>query len=113
MEPRACAFRYLRGWAIVDVLSVLPFDLMLIGVSDSQDSLGISFTSLPRCLKLLRLPRLFRCVPGGGHCSRVRSWSARAQARHSTAACGRVQFLQIGHQVMNAAGYGACSLTSF
>lgn len=62
MEPKACALRYLRGWAIVDALSVLPFDLMLIGVSDSQDSLDISFTSLPRCLKLLRLPRLFRCV---------------------------------------------------
>lgn len=61
MEPKACAFRYLQGWAVIDVLSVLPFDLMLISVKESRPNLDINLTSLPRCLKLLRLPRLFRC----------------------------------------------------
>ena len=57
LDPKACAFRYMRGWFIVDLLSVVPFELLL----PSPKGLGINLSQLPRCLKLLRLPRLFRC----------------------------------------------------
>lgn len=57
LDPKACAFRYMRGWFIVDLLSVVPFEPLL----PSPKGLGINLSQLPRCLKLLRLPRLFRC----------------------------------------------------
>lgn len=56
LNPRACALRYLRGWCAVDLLSVVPFQLLL----PAPQRLEFNLAQLPRCLKLLRLPRLFR-----------------------------------------------------
>jgi hypothetical protein len=60
MEPWACAKRYLLGWASLDVVSVIPFDLILMASPSLTGSMGNAVMRLPRCLKLLRLPRLFR-----------------------------------------------------
>lgn len=62
MGGASCAMHYLKGWAIVDVLSVIPFDLLLFVQSGMDSRLQLGLLRLPRCLKLLRLPRLFRCV---------------------------------------------------
>lgn len=56
LNPRSCALRYLRGWCAVDLLSVIPFEVLL----PAQQRLDFNLAQLPRCLKLLRLPRLFR-----------------------------------------------------
>lgn len=61
LEPGACARRYLFGWAALDILSVVPFDLILLTAPSWGPAGNTSLTRLPRCLKLLRLPRLFRC----------------------------------------------------
>ena len=57
-----CAIHYLKGWAIIDILSVVPFDLLLLLQSGLSSRLQLALVRLPRCLKLLRLPRLFRCA---------------------------------------------------
>lgn len=61
LKGSKCAKHYLLRWAIVDVLSVLPFDLFWIAFSSSTYKVQLNIVRLPRCLKLLRLPRLFRC----------------------------------------------------
>jgi hypothetical protein len=63
MDASKCARRYLFGWAFVDIVSVVPFDLILLANSDLHGKLKVNIIRLPRCLKLLRLPRLFRWVP--------------------------------------------------
>lgn len=63
LKGSKCARHYLLRWAIVDVLSVLPLDLLWMAASDSSYRLHLNIVRLPRCLKLLRLPRLFRCAP--------------------------------------------------
>jgi hypothetical protein len=63
MDGSKCARRYLFGWASVDIVSVIPFDLILLANSNSYGKLKMNIVRLPRCLKLLRLPRLFRCSP--------------------------------------------------
>lgn len=59
MSGPKCALRYLFGWAVIDIMSVIPFDLILLA-QPRQSRLQSNLVRLPRCLKLLRLPRLFR-----------------------------------------------------
>lgn len=61
LQGSKCAKHYLLRWAIVDVLSVLPFDLVWLAFSSLSYKVQLNIVRLPRCLKLLRLPRLFRC----------------------------------------------------
>ena len=68
-----CALHYLRGWALVDIISILPFDLVLLAVPALQSKTSSALVKIPRCLKLLRLPRLFRC--GAEKRMMVYSWS--------------------------------------
>jgi hypothetical protein len=60
MSGPKCALRYLFGWAVIDILSVIPFDIILLSQPGLQSRLKSNLVRLPRCLKLLRLPRLFR-----------------------------------------------------
>jgi hypothetical protein len=61
LAPRACAMRYLKGWFSIDLVSVIPFELFIAPQNGRE--VNINLVRLPRCLKLLRLPRLFRCGP--------------------------------------------------
>jgi Ion transport protein len=62
MEGSNCAWHYACGWAIVDIVSVIPFDLILLIVPGLQGRMHAALARIPRALKLLRLPRLFRLV---------------------------------------------------
>ena len=48
------AIRYLKGWFIVDIISCLPFDVMISGQS--------SFNILPRILRVSRIYKLIRLL---------------------------------------------------
>ena len=81
LDRRVIAWKYLRGWFIVDVLASLPIDVMVQGgynldnlnqhlnVADSEEgdsglqSLGLlKGLKLPRLLRLLKLMRLMRIL---------------------------------------------------
>merc|ERR1711871_952807 len=53
---------YLRGWFFVDLVSVIPFDLIVIAVSDNPASSAnkLRATRLVRLLRLLKLLRVLR-----------------------------------------------------
>ena len=61
LKGSRCAAHYFCRWALVDILSVLPLDLFWLAFSDADYGVHLNIVRLPRCLKLLRLPRLFRC----------------------------------------------------
>ena len=54
------AIRYLKGWFIIDLLSCLPFDLMVPGQANFNILTRIMRTS--RMYKLLRLLRLLKVL---------------------------------------------------
>ena len=61
-DRKIIAFVYLRGWFIVDVLAILPFELFL-GGSGLNDVVRIArIGRLYRLIKLTKLLRVFKIV---------------------------------------------------
>lgn len=55
------AKRYLRGWFLIDVLAIVPFDLILRGGNGSGEfNSMVRFARLGRLYKLIKLTRLIR-----------------------------------------------------
>lgn len=67
---REMTLNYLRGWFFIDLLSILPFELIgtLMGV---QDDRSLRYLAALKCLRLLRLGRLLRYLD---HIQFVRTW---------------------------------------
>eukprot|EP00924_Labyrinthula_sp_SR-Ha-C_P010936 snap_masked-scaffold_33-processed-gene-0.22-mRNA-1 protein AED:0.09 eAED:0.12 QI:0/0/0/1/1/1/2/0/551 len=60
MDTKLIAIRYLKGWFLIDFLSCMPVDIVLLLAADhvtDQDS-GSSFLGVKRLLKILRVARL-------------------------------------------------------
>jgi uncharacterized membrane protein len=56
---KAIAIRYISGWLFIDVLSILPFDLIFVSVSGNINSI-IRFARMGKLSKLIKLTRLIR-----------------------------------------------------
>ncbi len=70
----AISRRYTRSWLLIDIISIIPFDV--IGVL--EDSNGVSKLKVLRVVRLLRLVKLVRILKGSrceGVLSRVRPLS--------------------------------------
>jgi len=53
------AKKYLTGWFIIDIIAIVPFDLMT--VLDGNNANGmVRFAKIPRLYKLVKLTRLVR-----------------------------------------------------
>jgi hypothetical protein len=52
---------YIKGWLIIDVISVVPFDLIV----NDRNSMSASTVRLLRAIKLLKLVRLLKIMRGG------------------------------------------------
>lgn len=63
LDGTRCALHYLKRWCLIDIASIVPFDLLLLARASSHHRRDAALLRLPRALKLLRLPRFFRCVP--------------------------------------------------
>ena len=75
------AMRYLRSWFMLDMISVIPFDLMAIGgVFGDPDSVNKAALRLPRVMKLLRLFKLVRVLKASRIISR---WESRISLTHA------------------------------
>lgn len=61
LDGTRCALHYLKRWCLIDIASIIPFDLFLLARSSSHRRRNAALLRLPRALKLLRLPRFFRC----------------------------------------------------
>lgn len=58
-QPRAIAIHYLKGWFTLDLLSSVPFDLI---VRSALSGSGLRSIKLLRILRLIRLLKLLRLV---------------------------------------------------
>jgi hypothetical protein len=58
--PRAIAWRYLTKFLVIDVVSVLPIDLIVDATSAGSNNSSAKVTKLLRMVRLLKLGRLFR-----------------------------------------------------
>lgn len=65
-DLRPIAINYLKGWFVIDVLAILPFDQIFVGGGDQVPSENINgmvrIARLGRMYKLLKLTRLIRII---------------------------------------------------
>lgn len=97
-EAREIAIRYIRGWFIVDVLSVLPFDLIVLFAEIDASGAGafkfVKFVRLLRLVKLLRVLRATRIIA---------RWQARVGIKYAILSLGKYAIF-----VLILAHWGAC-----
>ena len=55
------ALGYLKSWFFVDVISAIPFDLILMGFSSNLKKF-VGFARITKLYKIIRLVRLFRLL---------------------------------------------------
>lgn len=60
MDRRRIAWTYLKGWFFIDLVSSIPFDLILISATSNGSSTAGRLPKLLRVLKITRLLRLLR-----------------------------------------------------
>ena len=51
-------FRYLRGWFVIDLISSLPVENIMLIIDKNSDDLGLGLKSASRALKFLKLTKL-------------------------------------------------------
>ena len=94
---REIAIRYLRSWFVPDLLSVLPFDLLLKlsqGGGDPDGSLASANKSvrIVRIAKIYRLVRLLRIARIAKSYNQLRLNNVRNQEKHSNALLRTISF---------------------
>ena len=62
LDPVVIRWTYLKGWFIVDVISILPIDLIVLAISSGQESGTFRVTRLFKLLRLLRLAKLLKLL---------------------------------------------------
>lgn len=93
---RDIAKSYLKGWLIIDVLSIIPFDLFLANssISSVNSSLRIARTSkIYKIVRLVRLGRLTKAV-------RTMSSNSMKQKLRIQASVSRLSFFLLGLVLM-------------
>jgi len=62
-DPKAIRWRYLKTWFAVDLISILPFDIIMLAQrSDSQSVSSLQQAKILRCLRLMKLVKLIRIL---------------------------------------------------
>ncbi|KAF0720264.1 Aste57867_451 [Aphanomyces stellatus] len=64
-DARKQAFKYLHGWFILDLVSIIPFDyisLYITGPDPNQSAGGVHLSRLPRLLRMFRLTKILKVV---------------------------------------------------
>ena len=78
-DHRRITLNYLRGWFTIDLLSVLPFDVVTI-MGGFGDSSKVSVTRVVRLIRLLRLLKLARLLRASRIFARWRNHISLKQA---------------------------------
>ncbi|MBI2890184.1 MAG: ion transporter [Nitrospirae bacterium] len=90
-DPRMIAGRYLRGWFVIDLLSALPFDLLLGGMAGGTANRMLRLLRLTRLLRLVRLAQFMRKI-----------------SRRSAVAPGVLRMAYLVFWILMAAHFTAC-----
>lgn len=85
-EPRLIVCHYMKGWFVLDIISILPFDLASLKDPDEDpdaesSSSDLSVLKLVRIIRLLRLIKLVRLVRGARILKR---WESKLAINYST-----------------------------
>jgi hypothetical protein len=85
-EPKLIVCHYLKGWFVLDIISILPFDLASLKDPDEDpdaesSSSDLSVLKLVRIIRLLRLIKLVRLVRGARILKR---WESKLAINYST-----------------------------
>lgn len=75
-DGRSIATRYLRGWFIIDVVSIIPFEFVGLALNNS----ALSQLKILRILRLLRLFKLVKILRSAAILSR---WQSRVGIKYS------------------------------
>jgi hypothetical protein len=59
-DRKMIAKRYLKGWFIIDMVSIIPFDVLLQASFEKNYNFLIRFAKLGRLYKLIKLTRLLK-----------------------------------------------------
>ena len=84
-EPKKIVCHYLKGWFVLDIISILPFDFASLKDPnedpDAESSSDLSMLKLVRIIRLLRLIKLVRLVRGARILKR---WESKLAINYST-----------------------------
>ena len=73
-NPLHIARDYLKSWFVIDLISSVPFDLFVVATT------SVRAISIVKCVRLLRLNRLFKKLDELGSADFVRTVIVRARA---------------------------------
>ncbi|EQC39651.1 hypothetical protein, variant 1 [Saprolegnia diclina VS20] len=93
-QPTQIVRHYIKGWFAVDLVSVIPFDLINFFVGSS----AVQQLRLMRVLRLLRLMKIIRVIQGTDMFTR---WEAKMSMNYATLALTKFAFiaLMISHWI--------------
>ncbi|OQR95095.1 voltage-gated ion channel superfamily [Achlya hypogyna] len=93
-QPALIVRHYLKGWFVVDLVSVVPFDLINFFVGSAT----VQKLRLMRVLRLLRLMKIIRVIQGTDMFTR---WEAKMSMNYATLALAKFGFivLMISHWI--------------
>jgi len=62
-QRKLIAKNYMKGWFTIDLVSIFPFEYMMVNASGSNDLNGMAKVArIGRMYKLVKLTRLFRVL---------------------------------------------------
>ncbi len=62
-DPKRIAKGYLTSWFIIDLISVVPFDMFLSSYPRNQGTIGLSkISKMYRLIRLTRMARMFKVL---------------------------------------------------
>ena len=80
MNRRMVMFNYLSTWFVVDVLSLIPFEAIVLSSVEGSPGGGAGYNdSLAKLSKLIRMLKLFRLLRLAGLMRYLKYWSERMQ----------------------------------
>ena len=62
LNPSVIRWSYLKGWFVLDLVSILPIDLIVLVIASGQDAATFRVTRLFKLLRLLRLTKLLKLL---------------------------------------------------
>ncbi|KAJ3123021.1 hypothetical protein HK098_002277 [Nowakowskiella sp. JEL0407] len=90
-EERAIFVKYLKSWALLDLVSIIPFELFSLG-SEESSSVNLSELRLLRFLRLARLLKLLRVLRAS---KKLSKWQVYIQLRYASIQVLKFTFIML------------------
>ncbi|KAJ3292516.1 hypothetical protein HK104_005214 [Borealophlyctis nickersoniae] len=91
-KGRAIAIRYLKSWFLIDLVSIIPFELINIGQEESASKTNLSQLRLLRFMRLTRLLKLLRVLRAS---RKIKQWQVHINMRYATLQIMKLCFIII------------------